>query len=386
MVVNVHFLQFLVLLNACSLRASRLLLSLYALHLGAQPLTIGLLIATVSAVPAALSWPAGRLADQFGSRWLLVIGAVVSAAGLLLPLWISGMAVVFVTSALCGVSVSIYAVSLQNLIGLVSSKEDRAQNFGNYSLMMSLSNFFGPLVAGVAIDHAGYGAAFVCVALLTLAPAPLVMLLGAGFPQGSRDKERGAGGSVLEMLSAPGVRRMLAISSLQQAGQDLFQFYMPIYGHSVGLSAVSIAAILAANSAASFGVRIYLRRLIAWLNEERILTYAFFLGAASFMLLPFFQNALALGAIAFVFGLGSACAQPIVTMLTFSRSEAGRSGENLGLRMTVNQLTRVVGPVAFGSIASAFGLHPVFWINAMMLASGGLLSRTGIIDKRGENK
>ena len=47
----------------------------------------------------------------------------------------------------------------------------------------------------------------------------------------------------------------------------------------------------------------------------------------------------------------------------------------LGLRMTVNHLTRVVGPVMFGAIATGFGLFAVFWVNALMLGSGSVLSR-----------
>jgi MFS family permease len=70
------------------------------------------------------------------------------------------------------------------------------------------------------------------------------------------------------------------------------------------------------------------------------------------------------------------CGQPIVTMQMFSNSAAGRSGEALGLRMAVNHLTRVVGPVIFGFVGSAFGLPAVFWVNGLMLGAGGALSRT----------
>jgi MFS family permease len=93
------------------------------------------------------------------------------------------------------------------------------------------------------------------------------------------------------------------------------------------------------------------------------------------MLVPFFTNSHILAAIAFMFGLGMGCGQPIVTMLMFSKSSEGRSGEALGLRMTVNHMTRVVGPVMFGAIATAFGLFAVFWANALMLGTGGALSR-----------
>jgi predicted MFS family arabinose efflux permease len=62
-------------------------------------------------------------------------------------------------------------------------------------------------------------------------------------------------------------------------------------------------------------------------------------------------------------------------MLMFSRSPPGRSGATLGLRLTVNNLMRAIGPPAFGLIGTAFGLLSVFWINAVMMCAGGVLSR-----------
>ena len=70
------------------------------------------------------------------------------------------------------------------------------------------------------------------------------------------------------------------------------------------------------------------------------------------------------------------CGQPIVTMQMFTNSAEGRSGEALGLRMTVNHLTRVVGPVLFGVIGSSFGLAAVFWINGLMLGGGSAITRS----------
>jgi len=62
-------------------------------------------------------------------------------------------------------------------------------------------------------------------------------------------------------------------------------------------------------------------------------------------------------------------------ILMFSRSTEGRSGETLGLRLTTNNLTRVIGPVLFGLVATGLGLVPVFAVSAAVMAAGGVLSR-----------
>ena len=171
-------------------------------------------------------------------------------------------------------------------------------------------------------------------------------------------------------------------SSLVVTGIALFQFYIPIYGHGIGLSASTIGIVLAMFSAAAFAVRLIMPRLISLFSEETVLAYAFFLGAASLMLVPFFKSAVVLALLSFAFGLGMGCGQPITMMLTYSNSTEGHSGEVLGLRITTNHLARMIGPVVFGAIGSGFGIFPMFWINALMLVSGGTLTLSGRIVKK----
>ena len=373
--MSINFVLVLAVLNMTSMRAGRVLLVLYALQLGAAPATVGLLAATFSAFPALLSWHAGKLADRFGSRWLLTIGAVGGGVGILIPYCWPGVTSIFIAAAANGVSLSIYNVSLQNVVGLLSTPQNRTQSFSNYSLTNSVGSLAGPLLAGFSIEHLGYQSSCIPLALLALIPLAMLSIWGHALPKG-RGRVKDEGGGIRDMLATKGVSRTLATSSLLQTGQDLFQFYLPVYAHGVNLSASAIGVVLAMNSAAAFVVRLALARLIARYKEDNVLAGAFLVGAASFGLLPFFESATMLAIIAFTYGLGMGCGQPIVTMQMFSNSAAGRSGEALGLRMAVNHLTRVVGPVIFGFVGSAFGMPAVFWINGLMLGAGGALSRT----------
>ena len=92
------------------------------------------------------------------------------------------------------------------------------------------------------------------------------------------------------------------------------------------------------------------------------------------MLMPMFQNPVVLGVLAFTFGLGMGAGQPVVTMLIFQFSPPGRSGEAIGLKITTNHLTNMVSPIVFGGIATAMGLSPMFWLNAVMMVLGCYIS------------
>ena len=323
----------------------------------------------------ALRTRAGKVADSLGAGWPLLLGAAGMTCSMLVPYFNPGLPALYAAAAMNGLSFAFFFVTLQNLVGIMSDSNNRAQNFSNFSLVGSVVNFVSPLFVGFSIDYSGHVNVCLYLALMSLVPLMMLAIWGGALPGGGRHAAAPTGG-ILKTLSDPGVWKVLVTSSLLMSGIDLFQFYMPIYGHSIGLSASAIGVVLGMFAAAAFMVRLVLTRLIAWRGEEKVLAYAFFLGAASFMLVPFFSNVAMLVLLSFVFGLGiGGCGGPIVTMLTFTNSAQGRSGEALGLRMTINHLTRVVSPLAFGAIGSAFGLLPVFWISALMLASGGTLFR-----------
>ena len=359
--------------------AARVVLSLFALELGADASQVGFLMATFYVFPLLLSWPIGVLADRIGSRKLLLFGFAVGTAGLLIPYFFPNIRALYAAGLLGGMAFVFSNVLVQNLIGLLSEPHERARNFSNASLAGSASNIAGPLIAGLAIDHAGHGIASASAAALFAVAWVMVAVWGASLPGGSGKPAEASKGSLKERLSDKAVLGVILMTCLIQVGQDLYMFYMPVYGHGIGLSATAIGSILAAFAAAACVVRVVLPQIITRYGEERVLAAAFFSATFGFMLLPFFQNAIVLGAISFAFGLGQGCGMPITMMMLFSKSPPGRSGETVGLRQTMNNLGRIITPPIFGLIASATGLMAVFLISGVLMGVGGWMAkpRTG---------
>jgi MFS family permease len=269
-------------------------------------------------------------------------------------------------------ALAILHVLAQNLVGLLSGPAERARNFGNFSMIGASTNFVGPLVAGLAIDHTNQVTACLFVVAIWALSAILILARGGLLPANKR--VAGPSAHILETLADRKTWRMLGTSSLAQLGTDIFQFYLPIHGHASGMSATAIGAVLAAFAVASFAVRSVLTRLVAHFGEEKLLAYSFYMGAASFALVPFCHSPLPLAIVSFVFGCGMGCGQPITLMLMYSHSPPGRTGETLGVRLTVNNLMRVLGPTVFGSVGSMLGLLGVFGINALVMVVGGMLA------------
>ena len=358
-----------------AMNAARVVLTLYALTLGAPAASVGVLGGMFYLFPLLLSWPIGAAADRIAPVRLLAAGALCGTISMLLPYFFGRVGIFYIAAALMGLSVAFFHVTLQNLVGTLSAPERRVRNFSTFSMVGAATNFVGPLIAGIAIDNFGYEQG--CLAVVAVSGLALVLLLAGGrlLPTPPAKIQIQAAEPPAPIDAA--IWRMLAVSALIQLGTDIFQFYIPIYGHERQMSASAIGGVLASFATASFAVRFFLPRLVKEVAPERVLAFSFYMGAVGFALVPFFDSGIVLGIAAFFFGLGMGCGIPLTLMLMFDSSSAGRSGRTLGIRLSTTNGVRVLGPIVFGAIATAFGVSSVFWLSAATMAVGGMISRRG---------
>lgn len=379
--MNVYIVFAIVLCNMSTFRASRVLVSLFAIELGAPQVSIGALIAMYSVFPMLIALYAGRVSDRLGVGRPMAYGSIGISLGMLVPYLWPSMAALYASAALIGASHVFYNLSVQNLVGYLSTPEHHTRNFSNYGLVMAAGSLIGPLAAGVAIDNLGHAASYLVLAMVPLVTVGLISRAKGIRAAGKGGKEGGGLAGARELLRDGGLRRTLLASGIVLTGNDLFQFYMPIYGSSIGLSATVIGVILAVFAGASFIVRLVLPALARRYGEDTLMTWSLFLGAATFVVFPFITSVTFLTLIAFALGLALGCSQPLSVTLTFARAPQGRSGEALGLRMTINNFTHVAVPLVFGTVGSVLGIAPVFLANAAMLAGGGVLSRRNVEER-----
>ena len=152
----IYVVFLIVLCNMTVFRGSKVLVSLFAIELGAAQFYIGVLIALYSLFPMMLALYAGKLSDRLGVRSPMIAGSAGLACGLALPFFSPGLPALYASAALIGASHVFYNVSVQNLVGALSGVDERTRNFTNYGLVMAAGGFLGPLIAGFSIDHFGH--------------------------------------------------------------------------------------------------------------------------------------------------------------------------------------------------------------------------------------
>jgi MFS family permease len=350
---------------------SRVAVSLFAIELGAEQFAIGAIMALYALCPMLLAIYAGKLVDRLGPRLPMLGGAIGVASGLLLPYFFPSLATLYVTGFVLGASFQFFFIAIQGTTGAIGGPESRARNYALLSMGFSAAAFLGPITAGLAIDHLGHLPAYLVLASCTVVPILLLwfkpQILPKGAPPPADDKTK----SALDLLRIPHLRATYIASGIISAGWDLYQFYFPIYGHAIGLSASAIGTTLGFFGIATFVIRVFLPRLTRRYTESQILTYAIFLAAFVFMFFPLFHNPYLLAVISFLLGLGLGCGQPVSMTLIYSLSPPGRASEGAGIRVMFNNVMHLVVPLAFGGLGSLFGFAPVFIANAGLLFAGG---------------
>ena len=373
--ITIYQIMMVVVLWNSAYKGARVLNTLYALELGATPLHIGLLLATYGVFPLLLAVTAGRLADRYGSRIPLIAGMIVSTLGAILPWFAPSLPLLFTAAAVTGFGFILGQVALQSLVGSLGEGKERTRNFNNYALIVAVADFTGPVLAGFSIDHLGHVSTYLVLTCLASTAVVTVFVLAKRVPRHRRPAPRPEGQRMSDLFRNVDMRRVLIACAVVMTGIDLFQLYMPLYGHQVGLSASAIGMVLGAAAAATFVSRALLPLLVSRFSEEQTLLYSLFLTAAMFTLIPLFSSAIVLGLICFTLGLGMGLGQPLTVMLCYRYSPAGRGGESLGLRIAINNSMHVVVPSVFGAVGAAFGLAPVFWVSAGVIAAGNWYAR-----------
>jgi MFS family permease len=368
--MSLALLIFTVILAHCAYGGTRLNISLAALSAGASPLTVGVMMSLIAALPMMLGVAAGQFIDRTGVRVPMIAGVSILIAAVALPGLVPGVPSLLFSAAGIGAGFMLFQICAQHMVGEMSTDEDRRDNFGWLALGFATSNFIGPTVAGLAIDHFGHDDTFLVFASFALA-SMLTLIARRARLTHKTQSAAGPPRSAWDLMRDAKLRRVFIISGLVASAWDLFVFIMPIYGTSIGLKATTIGLILASFAAATFTVRLMLPILSRMLKEWTLITMTCVIALVAYLAFPMAHTVPVLSSIAFLLGLGLGATQPTIMALVYSTAPAGRAGEAVGVRTVVLNASHTVLPLVFGGLGTALGsMLPVFWTMSIALAGG----------------
>jgi MFS family permease len=355
-------------LHAC-MAGMRMAAPLMALREGHSALAVGLLLSLFALTQVFLALPAGRYADRNGFKRPVGFCVLVASAGAGLAVAFPVFPVLCLSALMTGGATGVASISLQRHVGRSAQNTTELKRmFSWLSIGPALSNFVGPLTAGLLIDQAGFRVAFLvlaCLPLMTwlwvrhtleLPPVPV--------------KPGGAYGRAWDLLREPMMRRLMLVNWLLSSCWDVHTFVVPVLGHERGLSASAIGAILGSFALAATAVRVALPLLAAHLHEWVVVTTAMLATGLLFAIYPFMPDALTMGLCSVLLGLSLGSVQPMIMSTLHQITPEARHGEALGFRLMAINASSVLMPMLFGSAGAVMGVSLVFWTVGASVAAG----------------
>jgi MFS family permease len=363
-----------------SMAGMRLAAPLWALQQGYGPLAVGFLLALFSLSQVFLALPAGRFADRHGLRkpvsWAVVASITGATAAALYP----HFAVLCFAALMMGGATGSAAIALQRHVGRAAADAtDLRRVFSWLSIGPAISNFLGPVCAGLLIDHAGvwlggkvadhngFVAAFALTALLpslawwcvrTTRELEPVVHAGSVPP------------SAWPLFKEPMMRRLLLVNWLLSSCWDVHTFVVPVLGHERGYSASVIGTILGAFAVAAAVVRVFLPLLASRLREWAVVTTAMVVTALLFAVYPLMPSAWAMGVCSVLLGLTLGTVQPMIMSTLHQITPHAMHGQAIALRLMTINLSSVLMPMLFGTAGVVVGVSVVFWTVGALVGLG----------------
>ncbi len=373
--MSISLIFLITILPHIAFAGARVTLSLFALHLGATPLIVGMIISLIAVVPMVYSARWGRGIDRTGIYKPMLLGAGLVLAGTLLAFALPRIETLFAASMLVGTGFMLYHICVNQAAALVGRPEDRTRNFSMLALAFSTSGFIGPVVAGFAIDGIGHRNTFLLCAGFMVATLALIYHRRHEITRHHQPVAQTRDKRAMDLLRIPALLRIFIISGLMSMCWDLYTFVMPIHGAGIGLSASTIGLILGSFGGAIFLFRLMLPWVVHRFNERKLLISAMVLSGCMLALIPLVDSVPLLMVVSFVLGIGLGGTQPIIMAMLYAQAPEGRGGEAVGMRTQLLNITQAGIPMIFGALGAWMGMAPVFITMGVALLAGAWYAR-----------
>lgn len=356
----------------------RMAAPLLALRAGWSALSVGVLMALFAVAPVLLALRAGRMADRHGFHKPVKLAVAFTLLGVAVAVaatWLAGawqFGALCVAATLSGAGTNLGLIAIQRTAGQAAMDGvQRMRVFSWLGMAPSMSNVVGPVVAGFAIDAAGFRAAFAVLLLL-----PLISLVAVRHVPWTAPVPRPpAGHTAWDLLQRPGMKRLLGVNLLLSACWDVHTFAVPVLGHEYDFSASTIGLVLGSFTLAVTGVRLLIPLVAHRMREVVVLRSAMVGTGLVFAAYPFASSPWAMGLLATCLGVTLGSVQPMIMSGLHHLTPRERHGEAIALRSIVINLSSSLLPLVFGLAGAAVGVAALFWSVGSATAAGSWPAR-----------
>ncbi|HEY4136332.1 MAG TPA: MFS transporter [Alphaproteobacteria bacterium] len=347
------------------------IVSLWAVHLGASPLWIGIAVSARSLLPMLLSIHGGVLMDRLGTRRVMLFFSVITLVTFPLYPYMPWIGALILLQLVTGLTQGLTWVGSQTLYGQLA--RGSVKHAGWVTFFTNAGSFAGPLLGGVLWDHVGIVGAFAALSGWSLATLILVMILPRDIdppakplrasdliPRGS-DYVR-----AFALCAIPVIALVMIFTFMRIAVFGLQSSFYVVYLQEIGMSGTLIGTLVAcANLISGPAALINLpERIIkpVWLmligSGTAVICMAITPLMTNFWLLMLFGAG---------YGVSMGLCFPTLLSLLSNAVSPQQQGMSVGLRTTVNRVSSLVVPLIMGASIELVGTRASFLLVGVVL-------------------
>lgn len=324
----------------------------------------------ISALLMSPIW--GRIADKYGYKPIMIINCFGIAISIFLMGYVQNVEQFFILRLGMGVVTGFIPTSMA-FISKHTPKKMAGKTLGTLQMGSVGGTLFGPVIGGMMADAVGFQYTFTITAT-AITVAAIIIIFGIHEPA-IIQKKKSSIYSRKNVLRAIFQHRLILnimlVTTLIQIGNFSIQPLLSLYVSQLTTS--QEVALLAGITFSAAGLgNIAFARFWGKLSDhhgyEKVLSFLLIVSVLFIIPQAFVTELWQLIILRFLFGIVSGGLIPITTALIRREAPIEVQGEMMGYNQSFRFLGNILGPVLGGIVASAGGIHSVFYTTGMLFA------------------
>lgn len=346
------------------------ILPAYLMSIGESGMAAGLMIAIFGAAQFIMSPVAGKWADQYGRRKMIIAGLSVLAISMFIFYFSHSIGVLYVSRAIGGVGAALLIPAIFAYVADITTIDQRAKGNSLISAAMSLGIVVGPGVGGFLADFGLKTPLLVSAIVGAIAVVFSVIVLKES-KESSEFTVPEDDSPMLQKL-AQSVRKPyfipLVITLVMSFGLMAYESIIGLFiDNEFGASPQDIAIMITVSGIISVIVQLFVvDRLVNRLGEGKVLNIFVFVVAAGFFFSMFASSYALFFIVTLIIFLATSILRPVLNTL-ISKLAGNEQGFAMGMNNAYMSIGNILGPTTAGLIYDIHKIYP-FLLGFFVLA------------------
>ncbi|MGG4552894.1 MFS transporter [Paenibacillus humicus] len=353
--------------------------------LGISGSTVGLLVATFSLTQFLFSPLAGRLADSYGRKRMIVIGMIVFAFSEALFGLASAPVLLYISRMLGGISAAMIMPAVMAYVADITTQEERAAGMGYINAAITTGFIIGPGIGGyiaefgIRVPFYAAGVAGLiagCISMFVLRES-LTMQKASSESPASSDKESSFLTQLLHSYREPFFLSLIIVFVMSFGLANFETVFGLFVDHKFGFEPGDIAFIITFGSIAGAVVQ---ATAFSWIlnrfGEKNVISVCLLFAGIFILMTLFVHKFWMIFAVTFIVFLAIDILRPAIGT-QMSKLAADRQGYVAGLNSAYTSLGNIAGPILAGYLFDIDINYPYTLACIVLLLCFGLSLRAG---------